>query len=285
MRITDGLVRAARRRADHPPAARFSLIGFPLDDVWHRLFGQDVTLWGPTHLMLIGGAALSTLVGLRVLLVEGAARRAEVAAASRARARRVGCAARRSPARFLIGLSTFQAEFDFGVPQFRLVFQPMLIMLAAGDRARRRADLARPRRRARRRPRSSSLIRGAAGAARRAGARARPTPHFPLYLVEALLVEARRAAASRSRRPVRFGAVAGALIGTVGLAAEWGWSHVWMPCPWPRACCPRPSMFGARRWPSPAARSAAGSARALAAAGRRELAPAPRWAALAAGSG
>ena len=53
----------------------FSLIGFPLDDVWHRLFGQDVTLWGPTHLMLIGGAAM-TLVGLAVLLVEaGAANR------------------------------------------------------------------------------------------------------------------------------------------------------------------------------------------------------------------
>ena len=34
----------------------FALIGFPLDDVWHRIFGQDVTLWGPTHLMLIGGA-------------------------------------------------------------------------------------------------------------------------------------------------------------------------------------------------------------------------------------
>jgi hypothetical protein len=33
---------------------------------------------------------------------------------------------------FLIGLSTFQAEFDFGVPQFRLVFQPFLIALAAG---------------------------------------------------------------------------------------------------------------------------------------------------------
>ena len=50
----------------------FSLIGFPLDDVWHRLFGQDVTLWGPTHLMLIGGAAM-TLVGLAVLLVEAGA--------------------------------------------------------------------------------------------------------------------------------------------------------------------------------------------------------------------
>src|ERR1700748_1466402 len=51
----------------------FSLVGFPLDDMWHRLFGQDVALWGPTHLMLIGGAAM-TLVGLAVLLVE--ARRA-----------------------------------------------------------------------------------------------------------------------------------------------------------------------------------------------------------------
>src|SRR5688500_11450332 len=54
----------------------FSLIGFPLDDVWHRLFGQDVTLWGPTHLMLIGGASM-TLVGLTVLLIEG--RRANAA--------------------------------------------------------------------------------------------------------------------------------------------------------------------------------------------------------------
>ena len=34
---------------------------FPLDDVWHRIFGQDVTLWGPTHLMMIGGAGFSTL--------------------------------------------------------------------------------------------------------------------------------------------------------------------------------------------------------------------------------
>src|SRR3954469_14250338 len=41
----------------------FALIGFPLDDGWHRLFGQDVTLWGPTHLMLIGGAP-PLLVGL-----------------------------------------------------------------------------------------------------------------------------------------------------------------------------------------------------------------------------
>src|SRR3954451_4022366 len=48
----------------------FALIGFPLDDMWHRLFGQDVTLWGPTHLMLFGGASM-TLIGQAVLLHEG----------------------------------------------------------------------------------------------------------------------------------------------------------------------------------------------------------------------
>src|SRR3954469_12305821 len=52
--------------------AAFALTGFPLDDVWHRLFGQDVTLWGPTHLMLIGGASLATIAAL-VLSAEGLA--------------------------------------------------------------------------------------------------------------------------------------------------------------------------------------------------------------------
>src|SRR5215212_10161578 len=94
----------------------FSLIGFPLDDMWHRLFGQDVTLWGPTHLMLIGGAAM-TLVGLAVLLVEGgranaAAGRAEGGASWVRWVRSVSLTGA-----FLLGLSTFQAEFDFGVPQ------------------------------------------------------------------------------------------------------------------------------------------------------------------------
>ena len=51
-------------------AGLYALIGFPLDDVWHRIFGQDVTLWGPTHLMLIGGAGLS-LIGVLLLDYEG----------------------------------------------------------------------------------------------------------------------------------------------------------------------------------------------------------------------
>src|SRR5947208_4101476 len=47
-----------------------ALAGFPLDDAWHRIFGQDVTLWGPTHIQMIGGASLATLA-MWILIVEG----------------------------------------------------------------------------------------------------------------------------------------------------------------------------------------------------------------------
>ena len=77
----------------------FALIGFPLDDVWHRLFGQDVTLWGPTHLMLIGGAAM-TLIGQARAARRGRPRPGRPRGARRreARAASTACAARRSPA-------------------------------------------------------------------------------------------------------------------------------------------------------------------------------------------
>ena len=50
----------------------------------------------------------------------------------------------------LIGLSTFQAEFDFGVPQYRAVLQPALIALAAGVALVAARVWVGPRRRARR---------------------------------------------------------------------------------------------------------------------------------------
>ncbi len=223
-------------------AGAFALIGFPLDDVWHRLFGQDVTLWGPTHLMLIGGAAM-TIVGLAVLMLE--ARRAVGGDSRHATGREPGWVSKANhvalPGAFLLGLSTFQAEFDFGVPQFRFVFEPMMIMLAAG------AALVAAR---------IWLGRGAAlGAAlfflaiRALTALlvgpvlGEPTPHFPLYLVEALLVEA-IALWLTTRRPLAFGAACGVAIGTVGLAAEWAWSHVWMPLPWPSTLLPEAVLMG-----------------------------------------
>jgi hypothetical protein len=210
----------------------FGLLGFPLDDLWHRLFGQDVTLWGPTHLMMIGGAGM-TLIGQAVLLVEGMrARSPDLRRASRGLRADSPLAARlRRTALMgglLIGLSTFQGEFDFGVPQFRFVLEPALLAIAAS------VALV-----------CARLWIGRGGALMAAGmfiavrgaialivhdAFGQTLPHLPLYLAEALCVEL--AALFLARRPLALGAVAGLLIGTAGLAAEWGWSEIAMPIPW-----------------------------------------------------
>ncbi len=218
----------------------FALSGFPLDDMWHRLFGQDVTLWGPTHLMLIGGAAM-TLVGIAVLSVEGIRANAAERASLRELVHTRLARAIALTGGLMLGLSTFQAEFDFGVPQFQLIFQPILLMLAAGV--------------------GLVLARVYAGRGAALGAAlffivlrgglalligpiiGQTTPHFPLYIVEALVVEA-VAFWVPTRRPVAFGLAAGVGIGTVGLAAEWVWSRLWMPLPWPDAAFPEAALLG-----------------------------------------
>jgi hypothetical protein len=219
----------------------FSLIGFPLDDVWHRLFGQDVTLWGPTHLMLIGGAAM-TLVGIAVLTVEGLRSNASSETPVEELLHTKMARAIALTGGLLLGLSTFQAEFDFGVPQFQLIFQPMLLMLAAGVGLVLARVYAGP---------GAALgaavffilIRG--GLALLVGpVLGQTTPHFPLYLAEAAVVEAVALFVSTQRRPLRFGLLAGIGIGTVGLAAEWGWSHLWMPLPWPGSAFPEVALIG-----------------------------------------
>ena len=68
------------------------------------------------------------------------------------------------------------------------------------------------------------------------------TLHFPLYVVEALLVEL-VAWRMNPNKPLTLGVVAGALIGTVGFAAEWGWSHLWMPLPWPSSIFPEGAIL------------------------------------------
>ncbi len=218
----------------------FSLLGFPLDDMWHRLFGQDVTLWGPTHLMLIGGAAM-TLVGLAVLLVEGL--RANVAAGEPERERSWAMKARvvALTGGLMLGLSTFQAEFDFGVPQFRFVFQPMMIMLAAG------IGLVAIRQWGGRGAALGAvgffiLVRGTL-AVLVGPVLGETTPHLPLYIVEALIVEAIALRIPRDR-PLAFGLWSGLGIGTVGLGAEWAWSHAWMPLPWPAELVPEAVILG-----------------------------------------
>jgi hypothetical protein len=142
---------------------------------------------------------------------------------------------------FLVALSTFQAEFDFGVPQFRDVYQPILIMLAAGiGLVTTRLYIGR----------GGALLAVAGYIAIRGFLTImvgvvwdQTMPHFPLYIVEALIVEAVFARAG-GRSPVVNGAIAGALIGTIGLAAEWAWTHVWMPIPWNDSLLPEAAIAG-----------------------------------------
>jgi hypothetical protein len=225
-------------------AGGYALIGFPLDDVWHRLFGQDVTLWGPTHLMLIGGAAM-TLIGQALLLAEAV--RAKPSVESRRPRRGVSPAVlstiRRTAAMggLLIGLSTFQAEFDFGVPQFRLVFQPLLIAFAAG------VALVAAR---------VWIGRGAAIGAAVFFVVVRglvaivvgpvlgeTTPWLPLYLGEAIVVELVALAALSRLRPLAFGALAGLLAGAVGFWAEWPWINAVMPIEWTSELLPEGWLY------------------------------------------
>ncbi len=138
----------------------------------------------------------------------------------------------------LTGLSALQGEFDFGVPQFQLLYQPVMILLAAG------VGLT-----------AARIVLGRGGAVRAAvgfiairgivalfvGGFGHVVPHFPLYLAPAIAVEL-VAWRLGTERVGRFAVASGLGIATLGLAGEWGWSHVWMAHPW------TPSLLPAALW-------------------------------------
>ena len=130
----------------------------------------------------------------------------------------------------VVGLSVYQIEFDFGVPQFRLVFQPMLIAAVAS------LALVAAR---------MMLGRGAAiGAAVIAiGLRGgvalvvgpilgAPINWFPLYLGPAVIIEL-VALTPLLKRPIVFGAVSGVLVATIGLYLESLWVGAVYHAAWP----------------------------------------------------
>jgi hypothetical protein len=142
----------------------------------------------------------------------------------------------------LAGLSIFQGEFDYGVPQFRLLYHPVLIAFAAGVALTMARLLA---------GRGGALVAVAFYLVVRATITflvAQPlgesVDHFPLYIVEALAVEALGLVVATRERPFRFGVLSGIASGTVGVIAEYGWSHIWMPLPWPSGMLPAAIAFG-----------------------------------------
>lgn len=207
-------------------AGGFSLLGFPLDDLWHRTFGQDVTLWGPTHTMFIGGVVAAGCGGV-LLMIEGA----RVAGIDPFRGR----LAQRLPLGPLLAgiwLYFFTAvlhEFNWGVPQYRAVWQPYFLALGGAFALVLARQLC-----------------GRFGAIRAVlvwlpvqvgmtvvigGAFDVTPPAMPLFVAQALLIEA-LGWRGTWRRPVRFAVAAGLLVGTVGFAADYAWTQVGMPLPW-----------------------------------------------------
>jgi hypothetical protein len=200
-----------------------AVAAFPLDNLWHQAYGIDVTLWSPTHLQLVGGGSLGT-IGILLMCAE---------AMPFARPTRLGRVIYVLTAgTVLVGMSTFQGEFDFGVPQFQTLYFPLLVAAAAGF-ALVLARVALGRWGA---LKVALLYLGLRGFLAYAvgGALHHTVPRFPLYLPAALLVEG-AAWVVDERDRLRLALVSGALVGTVGVAAElvWarasGWFHGSMP--------------------------------------------------------
>ncbi|SNR32985.1 hypothetical protein SAMN06265360_102179 [Haloechinothrix alba] len=200
--------------------------GFPLDDIWHRLFGQDVTLWGPTHVLMVGGGVIVVL-GLQLLLAES---------------RQVGSSGRfvrvLSPVlagAWLMGASAFLMEFDIGVPQFPLASQVVLVgLLSAWVLVFARMQFG---------P-GATVIALAVFFASRAlyavlpAALDMPTSPFLPYIGQAVVVELVALAMARRQLGYRFALVAGLASGVLGMLADWGFSRVVMPYAWPTELMP-----------------------------------------------
>lgn len=196
-------------------AGLFTLIGFPFDFAWHALFGEDVTLWGPSHLQLIGGGALSVL-GFVILAFE--ARRSPGWRPTRAGRFLMACGIVAGPT----VMSVFLAEFDFGIPQFQLLYLPAMIAFITG------ATFVFAR-----------IALGPTGALRAVAvwialrglvflavvALGMTAPRFYPYIAEALLVEA--AFLLLGRAPLRAALLSGLLIGTVGCVSTFAFSRLW----------------------------------------------------------
>jgi hypothetical protein len=69
------------------------------------------------------------------------------------------------------------------------------------------------------------------------------TLHFPLYLAEALVVEAVALSIPRTK-PIRLGILSGLGIGTIGLIAEAAWVDAWYILPWPKSMLPEAAIAG-----------------------------------------
>jgi hypothetical protein len=230
------------------------LVAFVLDSLWHDAYGVDVTLLSPPHLGLLASGSLSA-VALWLMLAEGRPRaNAPPSPPSRSEAGLAAPPGRTSPdapvppgrsspglaappghsgvtglgralhvmtlASVLIGLSTYQAEYDYGVPLFPVVLLPVLVLAAAGL-GLTTARLALGPGGALASAVGFLVLRGALAPV--IGELGHVMPRTALYLPAAVAIEL-VAWRFGTRNRLRFALASGALLATVGLAGEWAWA-------------------------------------------------------------
>ncbi len=187
------------------------IASFPFDELWHRAYGIDVTLWSPTHLQLLGGGGFAT-IACWMMIAEGA---------RGANPNKVGRFIHiMASGACLMGITIFQGEFEFRVLQFQMAYYPVLVMLAAGFVLT-----------------AARIALGPWGAFKTTlfylGVRGflilivstalnHTVVHFATYLIPALCVELAAVIAKPENR-AKFALTSGVLLGTVGLAAELAW--------------------------------------------------------------
>jgi hypothetical protein len=189
--------------------------GFPLDEVWHQEYGVDVTMWSPTHMLMILGATFTGMACWLVLAQSGL----RPTDGRWPRALHVVCAWLT-----LQGLVAPQGEFTFGVPQFSQLFHPILICLAAGV-AIVAMRVVHGRWWALGIVAVSWVLMDSGlldfGGEEEIGPV--ETRFGATYLASAVVVELVALLLGIERR-LRFALASGLGIGTVGLAAEWAWN-------------------------------------------------------------
>ncbi|MDQ4069738.1 MAG: hypothetical protein M3203_09775 [Actinomycetota bacterium] len=191
------------------------VVAFPLDAMWHDAYGVDVTLWSPPHIQLVASGSLAT-IALWIMVAEA---RPYAQPTTFGRFLHVLTAGT-----VLVGMSTLQAEFDYGVPQFQVLYLPILVMIAAGFTLLAARNGLGPWG-AVKVTAVYLVLRGLLAVAI-GGVMNHTVPHFPLYLGSALVVEA-VAWRLGTGRPLRLALAAGAAVGTVGLLTELAWLRVW----------------------------------------------------------
>jgi hypothetical protein len=206
-----------------------ALAGFPLDDAWHRLFGQDVTEWGPTHIVMIGG---TILLPYSMLLTCAETRQIDAPSRLRSLLEYVALII------VFIGPVAFLLEYAYGVPQFPLVMDPIVLALAVSITM------------------TLAALRGRVWVAAtwlgfallQAGLIAMNQwvfdallPWPPLLLGGAL---AALVLAGLARPTSTFGLLGGGAIAAVTLGTEYFWAQAVRPMPWPADAMPYALFWG-----------------------------------------